>query len=313
MGSSSSSESFLELGEPGALERLLGGQPGLTGKEQGTRNKLQEKADAHRAKIERIKASDNYESNERNQRRVAEQEQKLQKVLSRLEPLDSQAKNAGKGSKIQDLFTELSQMVEAGPGQGDVRRGLESERNLASMFERASQTGFMPTDADIRQTGGIAQNLFAGQQAQLNNLFQDQSTDATRQMALMGRSAADPILANKLAQSQAREQMVLSGQQTALGTDLAMQLPRQRLEAATQQTQILQGLAGRAQQQRFGLIGLGSALLGAERQFRLSTAVQKNKQKTSPGAFDIIGAGLGVAGSAFQLGGGSEWLSKPKK
>ena len=209
------------------------------------------------------------------------------------------------GGLMDQLLTDFQGLVGAGPGQQDIAASLGAQRDLAAMFESAMQTGFMPTAADITQTGGLAAQLMAPEQVMLNQLFQDQQTQAAQQAAMMGRGPLDPVLRNKLAQSQAREQALLGARQGALGTELAMMLPQQRLQAAQGRAETMGNLANQAFANRMNLMQLGSGLLGSERQFQIATSDQWGKQSGSSGG----GLGGAIGGAMAGIGGGLQLAS----
>jgi hypothetical protein len=118
--------------------------------------------------------------------------------------------------------------------------------------------------------------LFGARRTALGQSFEDQLMQSNRQAALMGRAQNDPILKAKLAQEQIRQQAMLDAEQGGLATQLAMQLPGQRLGFAQQRSQILGGLATQAMANRQALAALGSGIMNSERGFRLDTGLRFN-------------------------------------
>ena len=126
--------------------------------------------------------------------------------------------------------------------------------------------------------------------------------------AQLGRPVNDPIIQAKLAQQQSQQQSVLGAQQTAFGSQFALNLPQQRLGFQAQGASVLQDLANRAQTNRQVALSLGSSIQNLERNFRLDAGLKTSNSTTtttsSANAFDVIGGALGVA-SAIGTGGAS--------
>ena len=210
----------------------------------------------------------------------------------------------------QRRFGELGSLVDRGPGGEDITAALGAQRGFAAQLQAASGTGGLPQAQDIQAAQQLSSQLFAPQQTILNQLFADQSRDAQRQAAIMGRSGDDPVLRARLASQQAQQQQLLGAQQTAQSAQIAAALPGQRLSLAGQRAQVLGGLATQALQNRQALTALGGQLAGQEREFRLATATRRQQQERSvgsriagglSGAFGGLSAGLGV-GQSFGLG-----------
>ena len=210
------------------------------------------------------------------------------------------------GAVALGQLNELEKLFGAGPGMQDVQAGLTSQRDLASMLSQFAQGGFMPGQQDISQANTLAQQLFQGQQVGLNQAFDTQRQQASRNAARMGRSGIDPVLQNQLMQGQARQQTQLNADIGSYATQYAQSLPQQRLGFAQQLAGVNQGLASQAMANRQALLGLGSQLRGQEQNFRAGTAT--TTQSTSggggfmgglTGALGGVSAGL-QAGKAFQ-------------
>jgi hypothetical protein len=205
------------------------------------------------------------------------------------------------GSSIQDM----QGLVGAGPGMQDVQAGLTSQRDLAAMLQQYAQSGGLPGEQDINTSNNIAGKLFQAQRLGLQQNFDDQSVEASRASALMGRTSSDPILRAKLAQEQTRQAGMLDAQQGAFSQQFALNLPGQRMGYAQQRAGLLGGLATQAMANRQALAGLGEALQTNERNFRLATASRYGNQNTQSGggwaggltgALAGAGAGLGIVG-----------------
>lgn len=191
---------------------------------------------------------------------------------------------------IDELLKQQYGMLGAGPGQSDVAGAYHSSMDLAKLFQQYAQTGGLPSQQQTEYAGGVANNLYAGQQAQLNNSFLQQRTDANRSAAALGRAPNDPVLLAKLAQAQSQQQQVLSGQQRGTAQELALALPGQQLGYAMQGNQLLQGLASQAFSNRAAVLGQGQQLVNTERN------VTSNTNSQVGGGFG--GALVGAVGGA---------------
>jgi hypothetical protein len=232
--------------------------------------------------------------------------------------------NQGSGM-LSGGASQLQGMVNAGPGQSDVTNSLGASHDLASMLQQYSQSGGLPTGQDISNSNDIASKLFATQRTQMSQNFMDQTNQANQQAALMGRSINDPILRNKLAQEQTRQQSVLDAQQGGFATQFALNQPMQRLGFASQRADVLGGLASQAMANRQALAGMGSSIMNQERSMRLATATRTGTQTQSSGggvsgaingAMGGLGTGLSAAGmfgagGAFGGGGGGVGQGMP--
>jgi len=208
-----------------------------------------------------------------------------------------------KGGQVQQDFDSFRDFLEAGAGREDVVAGTQAQRDFASFL--GGQTG-APSQGDITNAQGFAQDIFGAQQEALNQRFEDQRTQNTQQAAILGRGPNDPVLRNKLAQTQGREQALLSSQQTAFSAGAAQDLLSRRIQARGGQAQVLGGLSNQAQSNRLALLNAGSNLQAGERQFRLSQASETTQKNSSAVGDFITGgiAGLGV-GQSFLRGQGS--------
>jgi hypothetical protein len=205
------------------------------------------------------------------------------------------------GGEVGQQYSALGDMVNAGPGMSDVTRGLESQRSLADLYRQYAEGGYNPTAQDISSSQTLAQSLFNPQRIAMQQAFQDQSTEANRRAAVMGRSMNDPILAAKLAQEQTRQSSMLEANQGAWSTQYSMQQPMMRLGFKEQQTNVLQGLASQAMQNRQTLLGIGSGLLNSERNFQMG---QGTTTTTSGGGFGgFLQGAMGGAGTAMSAYG----------
>ena len=202
---------------------------------------------------------------------------------------------------------DLQKFVNAGPGETDISTAVGSQRGLADLLGQYAAGGNQPNAQDIQNANQFTNSIFAPQQEQQRQMFEDQATQARRLSAQMNRPVNDPVLQAKLAQEQARQQAMLGSQQTAFSADYAMQQPGQRLNFAGQQTSVLQGLADQAMRNRSAITSLGSGIREAERSFRLSAGRQNSNSSTTTqtdaNAFDVIGGGLSLLGAASGIPG----------
>ena len=233
---------------------------------------------------------------------------------------ESQLEQRG-GQVALDQLNQLQSMLGGGANAQDFSQGAQSQRDLAAMLGQFTQGGFMPGQQDISQAGSLAQQLFQGQQVGLNQAFDTQRQQASRNAARMGRSAIDPVLQNQLMQGQARMQQQLNADIGAFGTNLAMNMPQQRLQAMQQLARVQQGLASQAMANRQALLGLGSQLRGQEQNFRANTASREGSLTEGgglggmiSGAVSGVGMGQGLSDFGNFIGGGlsqaGSWLSR---
>lgn len=220
---------------------------------------------------------------------------KLNQGRSALEAATDQASLSG--------FQDLQSLLQAGPGQAEVAAGLGAQQDFASRIQQVLNQGGL----DV--TGGqqFAQQIFAPQQVAMQQAFEQQGIEANRLAARLGRPGNDPILRNKLAQEQTRQQALLQSQQGAFAAQQAIELPRMQLGYAEALAGVRGGLASQAFQNRQAMMTLGQQLTASERQYRMGTATTTNSQQQSSGGGlggAIAGglAGAGVAPQFSQLG-----------
>lgn len=196
---------------------------------------------------------------------------------------------------ISSNFSNLQKMVDLGPGNSDITAGLNSQRDLAAMLEQYSKGGYAPTAQDME----LAKSQTAPQQVALEQQMRSIREQAMRQQALAGRGPTDFVFNNKLNQNQLDLTQQLAAQQSAI----ASQQPFQRLGFAENLAQIRSGLATQAMQNRQAILGLGSQIQSAERNFRLGTASRSGSQTTESGGGlqGTINGALAGAGAGFGL------------
>jgi hypothetical protein len=195
---------------------------------------------------------------------------------------------------ISKNFKDLQGMVDLGPGNSDVTAGVESQRSLAKMLESYSQGGYAPTAQDME----LAKAQTAPQQVALEQQMRSIREQAARQQALAGRGPTDFVFNNKLNQNQ----LDLTQQLAAQQSQIASQQPFQRLGFAENLAQIRSGLASQAMQNRQAILGLGSQIQSAERNFRLGTASRSGTQTTESGGGTAGAIKGGIAGAGAAMG-----------
>lgn len=206
--------------------------------------------------------------------------------------LENQA-NAAQGGALSDF----GQLVNAGANAGDVSQGAQSQRDLAAMLQQYQQSGGVPNAEDIANANQYAANQFGQQRVGLQQSFEQQRQDAAANAALSGRSLNDPVLRNKLAQEQTRQEQMLGAQQNAFSSQFAMQQPDRRLGYAAQRSQALQGLASQALANRQALFSMGNQAASQQAGLR--------SQNTSGGPDQLSRIGSGLAGGLAGFGQGS--------
>lgn len=203
-----------------------------------------------------------------------------------------------------NMYSQLQGLTKMGPDGSDVAAATGASRDLGSMLQQYSQSGGMPGQQDIQTANQFAGDIFAPQRTQLQQSFTQQTTDANRQSAMMGRSVDDPILQAKLRTGMMNQEAMLNSQQGAFGAQTAMAMPQQRLQYAGMRADVMGNLATQAFQNRAALLQTGAGIAGAERQFRLATATRQNESGGGlGGAIEGFMGGLGAAGKMFGAGG----------
>lgn len=305
----SSSRSYLTLDPQSSLEEQLA----------GIENRVL--TPAAQSQIEEMQAQ--IEHNTRYGLNTRAQERKIQELQEDPRNYDV----SREGGYLQESFQDLVRLAESEENIGDIFSGRQAQLDLASYLENLSAPeaptlrGPLPGQEEMGYAQSFARDIFAPQQTQLNQLFQDQRMQANRTAAIQGRAGNDPVLLSNLAEEQARQQTQLGSQQTSLAAQTARELPFQFNQVAQQgyqnqmnnllqnvqfQTQgaaVRQDLGNQALRNRLAVLGMGQSLLGGERQFRLATAQQnqETKQSTSPGALSVAGGIAGGVGAIAPL------------
>lgn len=209
----------------------------------------------------------------------------------------------------EDQLKQLQNLVSAGPGQSAMEDANFANNQFAQMLQGGIDNGFVPGQSDISNANQFAQAMFSPQQTMLNQQFEDAQTQQARLAVQLGRPVNDPVLQNKLMQTQAREQQLLGSQQTAFAAQQAQNFMGQRFQGAQDLASLRSGLASQAMSNRSALLGLGSQIQQQGQNFRLNTAgrtttgtnVQHANFGTVAGGA-LAGAGLGL-GAVGKFGG----------
>lgn len=211
-------------------------------------------------------------------------------------------------------FADLSKLIGLGPGANEVSANTQFQNNFADQLQQLLGQISNPTQTNIAQNYSEAQQLFAPEQTALNQQFQDQNVASNRLSARLGRAGNDPILRNKLAQEQTRQQTMLNSQVGSYSRQLPQIKGQQVLELGGQLSNLRQGLASQALQNRQTLLAMGNELSNSERNYRLQTAGHSGNTYTTTekwGGGDTRGfleggmAGFGQGMKMFGGGGGA--------
>lgn len=216
-------------------------------------------------------------------------------------------------------YQDLSSLVGAGPGMSDVMANQSFQNQFASQLQQLlSQASTRQAPGQVQANFAEARDLFAPEQELLNQQFADANTSSNRLAARLGRAGNDPILRNKLFQEQTRQQSLLNAQIGSYGRQLPDIQANRIMQLGGSLSNLRQGLATQALQNRQTLLGMGNQLAQAERQYRLDTATRTNAtQSTEKSGGGIGGAITGALGgaSAFMglggLGGGNTGTFSP--
>lgn len=206
-------------------------------------------------------------------------------------------------------FADLQKLLGFGPGQNEVQANTTFQNDFASTLQQLLGQITNPTQQSINQNFGEAQQLFAPQQTALNQQFQDQNIASNRLSARLGRAGNDPILRNKLAQEQTRQQSSLNSEIGSYSRQLPQIRGQQAMDLGGQLSNLRQGLATQALQNRSTLLSMGNELANSERNYRLQTAQRTNNGYSSTettgggGAKGAIAGGFGGAGTGAEIAG----------
>lgn len=207
---------------------------------------------------------------------------------------------------IQADFRSLRDLIAQGPNRGDVRAGIQAQRDFASTLRTAGQEGASLQDISRGRT--FADQVFAPQEQALQRQFQEQGVQNDRLSARLGRPVNDPILRAKLAQNQSNQLSDLEARRGSFAAQQGQAQFQQRLGLLGQRANLLSGLGQQAITNRNALLGAGSNLLAQQQQFRLAVSDPKFAKKGGgiggffQGLAGGASAGLGVANAGQSLG-----------
>ncbi len=198
-------------------------------------------------------------------------------------------------------FADLQKLIGQGPGANEVGANTQFQNQYANQLQ-----GLLSNIANPNQQANFAtaQQYFAPQQTALNQQFQQQGIESDRLAARLGRAGNDPILRNKLAQEQTRQQTMLNSQIGSFGQQLPQFQAEQIMGVGNALSNLRGGLATQAMNNRSTLLGMGQQLGAAERQYRLQTAERTGSQSTQTSGSQGGGVGQMLAGA---LGGGAQF------
>lgn len=176
-------------------------------------------------------------------------------------------------------------------------KSLESSPLLSRLDQLLKEMGGPPTAERLAEANKFAGDVFAPQQTELNQAFEDQSVSFAQKAARMGRSSADPILAAKLAQEQVRQQARLTSERGAFAANEAINAPARQFQNSLSG---LSGLSSQAIQNRQAVYSLGSDFANTLQQYRLATAKQFGNAVSATNQY----SGGGFKGAITGLMGG---------
>ncbi len=194
----------------------------------------------------------------------------------------------------------------------DFGRANQASQSYGDLLQQYQKSGGVPTSADLSQGRSFAEQMTAPQQAQID-LSMRQSTEAMReQSGLSGRGPNDFAFNTRLAGQRSDLMSQLGAQQSAMGSQYAQQISQNRLGYSEQFAGLQQGLASQAMQNRIAIMGLGSQIQNAGRNFRTNTATRNTSTPDTPGtmlstltgAFAGAQGGMSTANAFSAMGGG---------
>lgn len=188
---------------------------------------------------------------------------------------------------------QLNQLTNAGPGTQAVKDSMTASNDLSALLKQMAQTSGLPTQGDINTSNAFSGNMFASRQTELNQMFQDQNTEAERLSARLGRPVNDPVLQAKLRTGFMRQQDSLNAEKQGYASQMALQLPGQRLNFTSMNNDLQGGLAAQAFRNRAAILEAGQNLMNNERNFRLNTASRWGEQSSGGGLGGAISGALG--------------------
>ncbi len=204
-------------------------------------------------------------------------------------------------SQFQDLLKLLGGQNNVDQIQGYQQSATQAQGGLDSLLAAFAQAGGQPTQAQMQQAQGYAQQVFAPEQNALQNTFQQQEIGNSRLAASLGRSSNDPILRAKMLQEQSRAQGDLSSRQNAYAAQYGQMLPQQAIGAQEALLNYRQNIASQAMQNRLNLLNLGNQLQNSERNWRLQTGTRWGEQASGGGTAGALSGGLAGFGQGLGI------------
>jgi hypothetical protein len=193
-------------------------------------------------------------------------------------------------------FAQMLGLVNAGPGQSEVSQNNQFQSSFAAQLQGLLSKVGNQSQADINNNYSRAQGIFAPEQTALNQQFDDQRVQSQRMSARLGRPGNDPILANKLAQEQTRQQTMLNSQIGSYGRQLPEMDANQIMNIGGQLSNLRQGLASQALQNRQTMLSMGNQLATSERNYRMGTATKIGTNESDTSVYSGGGAKGAAAG-----------------
>ena len=284
--------SSVQLGSQSSLEQLLGGTERVGFDEQGIQNLTYQ--------IETIKKNNPDWSNDKTLRNQINVLDKQRKALQKTPTVRRT------GGEMENLYGQLKERIGAGPDLTSYNQAKGAGMDLAAMLAEYSKTGGLPGQQDIAQAGGLAQNLFAARRTQLEQDLADQYTQAQQEFGRRGMMTNDPVAIAKMRTGFLKQRDLMSAEQQAEATRIAMGLPGQRAQYAASRFGVLGDIAGQdinlynqGVENLKGLMSAGSSLLAQERDWRYGIAPKSNSQSSGGGGF------MGGLANSLALGGGA--------
>ncbi len=213
-------------------------------------------------------------------------------------------------------YKDLINLTNRGPGESEVEANNLFQNDFAQQLQQMLSTGGGPNSQMLEQANQFSSSIFKPQQVALDQQFEDAQVDSNRLAARLGRAGNDPILRNKLMQEKTRQQTSLNAQQGAFTANYAQQMPQQFINMGSTLSNLRQGLATQAFQNRQALLTMGQQITQNERNYRVNTANRYGsgfnaQEGSSGGGFKgavsgaMAGAGAVMGGGGMGGGGGS--------
>lgn len=211
----------------------------------------------------------------------------------------SQLETAGTNA-MQSGLDQFGQMVAAGPGQTDVLNASANSTKLQEMLKQYASGGYLPTEADFTTANQFTTQAFKPQQVAMDQAFTGQQERAAQLAARLGRPVNDPVIQNMLSKEYMQGQERMGAEMSAASSQLALQMPQQRLGYTAQLADVSNALASQAMSNRSALLSLGQQVQQSERNWRLNTATRT--QESGGGIGGMINGAIAGAGAFANIG-----------